>query len=109
MQDYIKQYGYIDSGSKLIVMCAAPFDLTNHANTATTNSGSDQYGNSIATKYIKAGDEIRIGYDYDVMLSLIWKFPDIAKQFSQQQLSDPQFLLSPATEHQKALDFLERL
>jgi hypothetical protein len=108
-QGPIKKYGYIDLPSGLIVMCTSPFDLTNHANPRNANSNSDNYGNSIATKAIRAGEEIRIGYEYDAMLSTIWKFPEIAKSFSQQQLSNKEFLLSPASAHPAAVDFLDQL
>lgn len=106
---HVQKYGYIDVPSRLIVMCTSPFGLVNHANKKNANSDSDEYGNHIATKAIRAGEEIRVGYEYDAMLSIIWKFPAIASLFSQQQLVNEDFLLSPASAHRTAVDFLDTL
>jgi hypothetical protein len=109
LKEFVMTYGYTDPDTKLIVLCTNPFDLTNHAKHAEANSISDKYGNSVASKFIEAGQEIRISYDYDAMLSLIHKFPDLGRLFSLDQLSDPTFLSSPATDHTQAIAFLENL
>ena len=101
---------FVDTGLKALVICTEPFCRVNHGRRGVeANSDTDEYGNSIICKPVRAGEEILIPYDYEAVVSLMWKFPQFANQIPQELKSDPAFLFSDVVLNPLAKAFLESL
>jgi hypothetical protein len=101
---------FVDTRLKALVICTEPFCRVNHGRAGfEANADSDQHGNSIITKPVRAGEEILIPYDYEAVVSIMWKFPEFAKQVSQELRSDAAFLFSDVANNPLAKAFLDSL
>ena len=101
---------FVDPTSRLIVICTEPFGRVNHGQEGNgANSGTDEFGNSIITVPVKAGGQILIPYDYESVVSILWKFPDVKRLLPQEVLLDKDFLLSPVKENEEIMKFLNNL
>ena len=78
---------YIDAATRSLVACAEPFCRVNHGG-QDANSRTDDSGCSIVTRPIPAGSEITIPYDYDPVLSIVWKFPELKERLTAVELAD---------------------
>lgn len=99
---------YVDSDTRSLIVCANPFWCINHACTAQANSSSDNQYNSIANRRIPAGEEILISYDYDAVISIVWKFDEFLSLLCEERLEDPDYLFQSASQCPIAAGFLER-
>jgi hypothetical protein len=63
---------YLDIDRRTMVLCTEPFCRVNHS--ALPNSITNADGDSEAIVTIPAGREITISYEYESVLSLVWKF-----------------------------------
>ena len=101
---------FVDTASKQLVICTEPFCRVNHGRRGfDANADGDEFGNSIISKYIPAGKEILIPYDYEAVISILWKFPQLASQFSNELLADERFLFSSAKDPESITAFLNSL
>lgn len=99
---------YVDPDSRSIIVCTKPFWCVNHAPASMANSTSDHQFNSIASKRIPSGEEIVISYEYDAVISIVWKFGAFRDSLNRHQLADPDFLFQPASECPIAVNFLQQ-
>lgn len=99
---------YIDTDIRALIRCTEPFSRVNHA-TDTANSTNDELWNSVISRSVKAGEQILISYDYDAVVSLVWKFPEFVATVPTKALEDETFLLAPVDTNEAALKFLSRL
>jgi hypothetical protein len=101
---------YVDPELRQLVICTEPFCRVNHGTLGRdANSSTDAYGNSFIIRPVSAGEEIRIPYDYECVVSLIWKFPEFAKTVPTDLIKDENFLLSKVCEYAQAMAFLNSL
>jgi hypothetical protein len=101
---------YVDPALRALVICTEPFCRVNHAHgNLGANSDTDAFGNSIITERIEAGQQILIPYDYEAVISILWKFPEVAKLLPSNLQQDEAFLLSSVKQHREVMDFLRKL
>jgi hypothetical protein len=100
---------FVDGAARSVVLCAEPFCRVNHARAGAANSRSDDDGNSVALTAIPAGVEITIPYDYEAVVSLVWKFPAFRDRLTARELADEGFLFRPVAEVGAAAEFLNGL
>lgn len=106
----IQRRCFVDINSRDIVLCTEPFCRINHGNMDRANTGSDADGNSIITRQIEPDEELLVPYDgYEAVISIVWKFPDFARQVPEELLSNHNFLFSEAKKYPLAVQFLEGL
>ncbi|CAN5146715.1 hypothetical protein BH11PLA2_BH11PLA2_49630 [soil metagenome] len=98
---------YFDADAQSLVICAEPFCRVNHA-TLTANSKSDDDGYSVVTRPITAGTEITIPYDYEAVISIVWKFPSFRQMMTAEQLADTAFLFQRVTDVPLAMQFFNQ-
>ena len=103
----LERLGYLDCDSRSVVMCAEPFCRVNHAG-SDANSTALASGCSSVAKPIPAGTEITQAYDYDLVLSILWKFPELRSELPAEMLEDEDFLFSPVDAHPAVAAFLKR-
>ena len=101
---------FVDTGLKSLVICTEPFCRVNHGRRGVeANSDTDAYGNSIICNPVRAGEEILIPYDYEAVVSIMWKFPEFAKQLPKELKSNAAFLFSDVANNPLAKAFLDTL
>ena len=101
---------FVDTGLEALVICTEPFCRVNHGRRGgEANADSDESGNSIITRPVRAGEEILIPYDYEAVISIMWKFPEFAKQVPEELRSDAAFLFSDVASNPLAKRFLDTL
>jgi len=101
---------FFDSEFRSLVICTEPFCRVNHGRRGSeANSDCDSYGNSIAITHIPKGREILIPYDYEAVISLMWKFPQFNSTVPACQRANDAFLFASARDEQLAVDFLLNL
>lgn len=100
---------YVDPVRRALIICTEPFCRVNHGRHDEANSGSDAALNSLITSPIEAGKEILISYDYEAVVSVLWKFPELRTRFSPDELEQESLLLSPVLECPRVLEFLRSL
>lgn len=105
----IEKVCYVDPRLQSLVVCTEPFCRVNHASDEGANSCCDPLGNSRVTRPIPAGTEILIPYEYEAVVSLLWKFPDLARLLPPGAWQDHRFLLQSITEWPVAMHFLRSL
>ena len=99
---------YIDVATRSLVVCTEPFCRVNHGG-RDANSISDDSGCSLVTRPIPAGTEITIPYDYDPVLSILWKFPELTARLSPEVLADERVMFGPIGGCEPVKRFLEEL
>lgn len=101
---------FVDTASKQLVICTEPFCRVNHGRRGgDANADGDEFGNSIISKHIPAGQEILIPYDYEAVVSILWKFPEFAQRIPKVLRSDTTFLFSNVNDCALAKAFLDSL
>lgn len=100
---------YVDPFLRALIICAEPFCRVNHGAGADANCDSDESLNSNISHPVPAGNELLIPYDYEAVVSLLWKFPELKNSFSGQELESESLLLSAAVDHPRVINFLARL
>ncbi|MEN9846852.1 MAG: hypothetical protein RIS36_1999 [Pseudomonadota bacterium] len=101
---------FVDTTSKQLVICTEPFCRVNHGRRGVdANADGDEFGSSIISKLIPAGQEILIPYDYEAVISIVWKFPEFAQQLPQELRADEAFLFSNVKDCHLATAFLNSL
>lgn len=105
----LRRLCYVDPQIRRAIICTPPFCYVNHCPRDRANSTCDDQGNSVVTKPILPGEEIVIPYDYDAVISLVWKFPEFADRLESGQLQDEKVLFQNAASFPIARDFLEEL
>jgi hypothetical protein len=100
---------YVDPVRRALIICTEPFCRVNHGRNDEANSGSDDALNSLITSPVEAGEEILISYDYEAVVSVLWKFPELRARFESAELEQESLLLSPVLECPRVLDFLRSL
>jgi len=101
---------YVDPERKMLIVCAEPFCRVNHGRRGVhSNAETDSAGNSIISQFVPAGREIRIPYDYESVVSIIWKFPEFEQTISSEERLNDSILLSPVMNYPPALRFLDSL
>ena len=101
---------FVDPDIRTMVVCTEPFGRVNHGVLGrTANCGTDRFGNSIVTLPVQAGNELLIPYDYESVVSILWKFPEVINLFDAVTLKSEHFLLSSVRNHSAIIDFLDRL
>lgn len=108
-QEAFQVIGYLDHATKNLILCTEPFCRVNHADPATANCESNEQGHSIVTRFIPAGTEITIPYDFEMVLSLSWKFPEFREMLTDQEWADDAILFQSVNDHPKARAFLQSL
>lgn len=99
---------YIDAESRSLIHCTEPFCRVNHSGREANSRGEDD-GNSVVTKLIPAGTEITLPYTYELVQSILWKFPAVRELLPANALENEAILFSPVTEHPAIVRYLERL
>jgi len=99
---------YIDVATRSLVACTEPFCRVNHGG-HDANSRSDDNGCSIVTKPVPAGTEITIPYDFDPVLSILWKFPGLKDRLSASELADESLMFGSIENCETVKRFLESL
>jgi hypothetical protein len=101
---------YVEASLRALVICTEPFCRVNHGSAdRSANADTDKLGNSIITVPVPAGQEILIPYEYESVISLIWKFPEFANQLPETMRNDENFLFLNVLESRLAMEFLKRL
>lgn len=101
---------YFDGASRSLVICSEPFCRVNHGIVGrNANSDTDQLGNSIISCHVPAGEQILIPYDYESVISIVWKFPEFAARVPPEMLSNDSFLFQSVIDCALARDFLKSL
>ena len=108
-KEEVQRKCYVDVETRAVIVCTEPFCRVNHGNDETANSDSDQFKNSLITKPVPADQQILISYNYEAVISLIWKFDTFKSSVPNHLLSDDSFLFSCATDVPIAADFLNQL
>lgn len=104
----VERLCYIDAASRSLVACAEPFCRVNHAG-KYANSTTDDSGCSIVTRPIPAGTEITIPYDYDPVLSILWKFPHLREALTKADLANEALMFGTVEKYEAVRRFLEEL
>lgn len=99
---------YVDVATRCLIACAEPFCRVNHS-FREANSCTDARGCSIVTRPIPAGEEITIPYDYDPIISILWKFPELRDRFAVEARGNASLLWSPVEASPAIRDFLAGL
>jgi len=101
---------FVDTASKALVICTEPFCRVNHGRRGfDANADGDAFGNSIVSKHIPAGQEILIPYDYEAVISILWKFPEFAQRVPEELRADEAFLFSSVKDCALTTAFLNSL
>ncbi len=99
---------YVNPDLRALIICTEPFCRVNHGSGDAANCDSDQSLNSIISRHVPAGMELLIPYDYEAVVSVLWKFPELRNSFSLSELETESLLLSPAVDYPQVIDFLAR-
>lgn len=98
---------FFDSQSSAFVLCNEPFCRVNHS-FIKQNSSCDNEQHSVIAVPVPAHTEIFDPYDYDIVGSLLWKFPQLKEWYNSNQLTDLNLLRTPAAQDPIALEFLKQ-
>lgn len=98
---------FFDSHNSALVLCNEPFCRVNHS-FAKQNSSCEEDQHSIVVAPIPAHTEIFDPYDYDIVGSLLWKFPELTRWYSDEQLANLNLLRTPAAQDPIAIEFLRQ-